>query len=127
LAGEGLGGGGNGPLIPGLRAAIVDEADAVLIDEGVVPLIIARARRQDEMGEIYRHAARIAAQLEEGPDYSMDYLRRRAEIRSRGRERLAKLFAALDEPIFKAKRRAEELIRTALVARHCYLRGHQYQ
>jgi preprotein translocase subunit SecA len=127
LAGDGLGGSGTGPLIPGLRAAMVDEADAVLIDEGVVPLIIARARRQDEMGEIYRHAARIASKLEEGADYSMDYLRRKAEIRSRGRERLAEFFTGIDEPIFKAKRRAEELIRTALVARHCYLRGQQYQ
>ncbi|NUQ68804.1 MAG: hypothetical protein HUU18_11070, partial [Phycisphaerales bacterium] len=37
------------PMIPGLHAALVDEADAVLIDEGVVPLIIARARTEDQM------------------------------------------------------------------------------
>src|ERR1043165_1751511 len=67
--------GGAGPMIPGLTAAMVDEADAVLIDEGVVPLIIARARRTDEMAEIYRRAAAIAASLAEGPDYSGDHLR----------------------------------------------------
>lgn len=127
LAGEGLGGGGTGPMIPGLRAAIVDEADAVLIDEGVVPLIIARARRQDEMGEIYRHAARIAMLLQEGEDYSVDYLRRKTELKTDGRDRCATYFAQLSEPIFRAKRRAEELVRNALVAKHCYLRGHQYQ
>ncbi|MFN7021761.1 MAG: hypothetical protein ACK4WH_10600, partial [Phycisphaerales bacterium] len=49
-----------GPMIPGLRACLVDEADAVLIDEGVVPLIIARARREDEMGAIYKDACELA-------------------------------------------------------------------
>ena len=116
-----------GPMIPGLRAALVDEADAVLIDEGVVPLIIARSRRTDEMAEVYRKAAAIAAMLDEGPDYTVDHLRRRAELKPRGRHRCEQAFAANDEPIWKARRRAEELIRQALVARHCYLRGHQYQ
>jgi len=118
---------GAGPMIPGLQAALVDEADAVLIDEGVVPLIIARARHADEMSEVYRRAASIAASLDEGPDYTMDRLRRKADLKPRGRHRCEQAFAALDEPIWKARRRAEELIRTALIARHIYLRGHQYQ
>ena len=116
-----------GPMIPGLRAALVDEADAVLIDEGVVPLIIARSRREDDMSEVYRRAAGIAASLDEGPDYTIEHLRKRAELKPRGRHRCEQVFATLDEPIFKARRRAEELIRQALIARHCYLRGHQYQ
>jgi preprotein translocase subunit SecA len=116
-----------GPMIPGLRAALVDEADAVLIDEGVVPLIIARSRRSDEMSEVYRRAAAIAATLDEGPDYTVEHLRKRADLKPRGRHRCEQVFETLDEPIFKARRRAEELIRQALVARHCYLRGHQYQ
>jgi preprotein translocase subunit SecA len=116
-----------GPMIPGLRAALVDEADAVLIDEGVVPLIIARSRRGDEMAEVYRRASAIAATLDEGPDYTIEHLRKRAELKPRGRHRCEQVFATLDEPIFKARRRAEELIRQALIARHCYLRGHQYQ
>jgi preprotein translocase subunit SecA len=33
----------------------------------------------------------------------------------------------LPEPIWRAQRRADELVRQALVARHCYLKGHQYQ
>ncbi|MFM9996578.1 MAG: hypothetical protein ACKVU4_12360 [Phycisphaerales bacterium] len=125
--GDTLGEGGGGPMIPGLRAALVDEADAVLIDEGVVPLIIARARRQDDMAEVYRRGARIAASLDEGPDYAIDHLRRRAELKRRGQHRITHACAAAPEPIFKAARRAEELVRQALVARHCYLRGHQYQ
>ncbi|MBL8963673.1 MAG: hypothetical protein KF787_05695 [Phycisphaeraceae bacterium] len=117
----------SGPMIPGLSAALVDEADAVLIDEGVVPLIIARSRRQDDMAEVYLQAARIAAKLDEGPDYSIEHLRRRADLRRRGLVRAEQAWSEFTEPIWKAARRAEELIRQALVARHCYVRGRQYE
>lgn len=118
---------GAGPMVPGLRAAIVDEADAVLIDEGVVPLIIARSRREDDMAQVYREAAAIAAKLDEGPDYTIDHLRRRAELKRRGEHRSRQMWESLSNPIWRAARRAEELIRQALVARHCYQHGRQYQ
>ncbi len=125
---EGVGGdGAGGPLVPGLRAALVDEADAVLIDEGVVPLIIARSRHEDEMAPIYKQADALASKLDEGPDYKIDYLRRKSELRRRGEHRLEEMFKQLDDPIWRATRRAKELVRTALVARHCYLPGQQYQ
>ena len=118
---------GLGPMIPGLRAAIVDEADAVLIDEGVVPLIIARSRREDDMASVYSGAAVIAAKLDEGPDYRIDHVRRRAELKRRGIHRAQQMWAELDEPIWRADRRAEELVKQALVARGCYQRGQQYE
>jgi preprotein translocase subunit SecA len=129
-AGEGLGGGA-GPMVPGLKAAMVDEADAVLIDEGVVPLIIARPRREDEMSGVYREASRLAQKLDQGPDYEIDHLRRRATLKLRGEQRSQQLFADAvargANPIWKATRRGEELVRQALVARHCYVRGSQYE
>ncbi len=122
--------GSGGPLIPGLQAAIVDEADAVLIDEGVVPLIIARSRTEDELSEVYRESTRLAEKLDEGPDYSIDRLKRSCELRRRGKVRLEQMFeevlAAQGDPIWRATRRAEELVRQALVARHCYKHGQQY-
>lgn len=121
-----LQGGVQGPLVPGLRAAIVDEADAVLIDEGVVPLIIARARREDDMARAYHDAHVIAGKLDEGPDYTVDQLRRKAELKRRGRHRAQQIWTGFPDPIWKAPRRAEELVRQALVARHCYKRGVQY-
>jgi len=124
---EAMGGAGAGPIIPGLRAAIVDEADAVLIDEGVVPLIIARSRREDDMAEVYRQASEIASRLDEGPDFSVDRLRRKAELKRRGLHRARTYWSALDAPIWKADRRAEELVRQALVARFCYQRGVHYE
>jgi preprotein translocase subunit SecA len=119
------------PMVPGLRAAIVDEADAVLIDEGVVPLIIARSRREDDMAKAYAYACELANKLDEGPDYEMDLVHRRAEIKRRGSHRLKAMFEVIaanaDGAIFKATRRGEELVRQALVAKHCYLHGQQYQ
>ncbi|MCC6229612.1 MAG: hypothetical protein IT432_10335 [Phycisphaerales bacterium] len=116
-----------GPMIPGLHAAMVDECDAVLIDEGVVPLIIARSRREHDMANIYRDAARIAAKLDEGPDYSIEHVYRRSELKRRGQHRARQMFDELPDSIWRATRRAEELVRQALVARHCYVNGRQYQ
>jgi preprotein translocase subunit SecA len=126
---------GVGPMVPGLRAAMVDEADAVLIDEGVVPLIIARSRHEDEMARVYRQAAAIAGRLDEGPDYEVDHVHRRADLKHRGEHRCSQMFEEVleaggvggGEAIWKATRRGEELVRQALVARHCYLHGQQYQ
>ncbi len=122
---------GVAPMVPGLHAALVDEADAVLIDEGVVPLIIARSRREDDMAPAYRLAAELAQRLDEGPDYEIDRAHRRAELKRRGAHRLGPMFAqAAGAPggsIFRARRRGEELVRQALVARHCYVHGQQYQ
>jgi preprotein translocase subunit SecA len=126
--GGGAGGGsGGGPLVPGLHAALVDEADAVLIDEAVVPLIIANQRGPHAMAEIYREAAQIAAALEPNTDFRVEPLRRRALLTSRGRERAAELAQRFGSPIWRAPRRAEELIRQAIVARVCYIHGRQYQ
>jgi preprotein translocase subunit SecA len=122
---------GVGPIVPGLRAAMVDEADAVLIDEGVVPLIIARSRHEDEMARVYRQAAAIAGKLDEGPDYEVDHVHRRCDLKRRGEHRCSQMFQEVlergGEAIWKATRRGEELVRQALVARHCYLHGQQYQ
>lgn len=118
---------GGAPMIPGLCAAMIDEADAVLIDEGVVPLIIARARREDDMASAYHQAARIAELLDEGPDYSVDHVRRKVDLKRRGVHRCAEQFKHVPEPIFRATRRAEEMVRNAIIARHCYIKGHQYE
>ncbi len=120
---------GQGPLVPGLQACMVDEADAVLIDEGVVPLIIARSRQEDQMTEVYRTAAKLASMLDLGPDYKIDHVKRKADLKRRGEHRLSQAFEELagsGDPIWRATRRAQELVRQALVAKHCYKHGQQY-
>ncbi|MCU0688273.1 MAG: hypothetical protein MUE97_00810 [Phycisphaerales bacterium] len=132
LAGGGAGGTSGGPMVPGLVAALVDEADAVLIDEGVTPLIIAQPRRSDSMARVYQAADTIAAALRPPPSkehFTLDHVRRKAELTDAGRAAAQGLMEALPapvDPIWKAPRRAEELIRTALVARYIYQRGKHY-
>lgn len=125
------GGAPMGPMVPGLQAAMVDEADAVLIDEGVVPLIIARSRREDDMAQVYREAASIALKLDEGPDFEVQHVRRRVELKRRGQDRAKQFYRELldrgGNAIWRAERRAEELVKQALVARYCYIHGRQYQ
>jgi len=129
LLGPRGGGGGGGPriLVPGLRAALVDEADAVLIDEGVVPLIIARTRGADGAADAYRQAALMTTSLEQGTDYSVQLLRRRVTLTKPGRDKCHALFADQNDAIWRALRRGEELVCLALTAKHCYIRGRQYQ
>ncbi|MGH7133185.1 MAG: hypothetical protein ACREJO_14725 [Phycisphaerales bacterium] len=116
----------SGTMIPGLHAALVDEADAVLIDEGVTPLIIAQSRRADDMAPVYARAAVIAGALKPKIDFQADVLRRRVDLTKSGIHHARRLITDCPEPIWRADRRALELIRQALVAGHCYKKGAHY-
>jgi preprotein translocase subunit SecA len=118
---------GGGPIVPGLHACLVDEADAVLIDEGVTPLIIARPRETDEQGDLYREARQRAELLTEGEHYSVDTLRRRVELTRAGEAALIERFGRERRGVWALHRRGLELVRQALTARHLYLRGRHYE
>ena len=109
----------------GLHTAIVDEADSVLIDEAVTPLIISQAVPNAELEEACRCASRLAAAFEIGRDYRVDPRERRIDFTRAGEERLAGLGAELPG-IWRGPRRRAELIRQALNARELFERGRQY-
>ncbi|MEL6797493.1 MAG: prepilin peptidase, partial [Planctomycetota bacterium] len=119
--------GGRGPIVPGLQACLVDEADAVLIDEGVTPLIIARPREMDGLAPVYERARAIAESLDQGDDYAVDALRKKIKFSHRGMTDLRAAFAEETDKTWRIERRAMELIRQALLAEHCYIRGQQYE
>ncbi len=50
--------------------AIIDEVDSILIDEARTPLII--SGRLDKSAETYKLMAKIAPQMQKGPDYEVD-------------------------------------------------------
>lgn len=118
--------GSSGPLVPGLQACLVDEADAVLIDEGVTPLIIARSRREDEMSGAYMMARDVSRELDPEKHYTVDAMRKKVKLTTAGRAVLASMADENDEQ-WATARRGEELVRQALVAQHCYIRGQQYE
>jgi preprotein translocase subunit SecA len=114
-------------LVPGLWRVIVDEADSLLIDEAVTPLIISNSPDEEPNSDLYRAADELASNLMPGRDFSIDRTVRGIDLTPRGQERLHTLAEETDDKGFwRGKRRREELVTQALVARHCFVRDEQY-
>ena len=112
-------------LVRGLHTAIVDEADNVLIDEAVTPLILSAPRRSHGLAEAVRQIAVLAGGLREATDYEVLRERRTVALRAGARVALQELAPALPV-MWRAGPRREELLRQALTVRHLILRNHQY-
>lgn len=112
-------------LVRGLHAAIVDEADNVLIDEAVTPLILSAPRNSHGLGDAARLMAELGMRLREGEDYELLPQRRTVALRAGARLALRQLTSAL--PLtWRAEPRREELLRQALTVKHFILPNHQY-
>jgi preprotein translocase subunit SecA len=109
----------------GLVCAIVDEADSVLIDEAVTPLIISGPAPNLEQLEAFRHAANLADSFSRGPDYGVNHRYREVELTPTGREHLARITQGMDG-IWTVARRREEILTKALVAKELYSRDKHY-
>jgi len=109
----------------GLEFALVDEADSVLIDEAVTPLIIATEGLDPEHDQTFLRAAAIAASMSPGMDYTVDLKYHEVELTDAGKSRLAELSSELDN-VLQGMRRSEEVLVQALVAKEFYARDKQY-
>lgn len=103
----------------GLHAAIIDEADSVLIDQATTPAVIGMASGEDRNSAYYRIAAELAADMEVGVDYLVDLRQSHVSFTDRGRERLEDLAGQLP-PFWSGPRRREELVHQALVAKELF-------
>lgn len=112
-------------MVPGLWKVIVDEADSLLIDEGVTPLIISNSPEEEGNASLYERADAMATQLEANRDFKIDWTLRQVDLTQRGEERLD-LLCENDDGFWKGKRRREELVVQALSAHHCFQRGEHY-
>lgn len=112
-------------LVRGLHTAIVDEADNVLIDEAVTPLILSSPRSSLGLGEAVRLVSTLADRLVADSDFEVLRRRRTVLLREGARQALAARAAEL-APLWRAEPRREELLRQALTVRHFILRDHQY-
>jgi len=126
LLGKMLHGKGTDKLVMrGLAFAIVDEADSVLIDEAVTPLIISGDAPNAEQVEAFQQGADIAARLVQGKHYTVNVKYREIELTDEGFHRVMDLSEAYGG-LWNGSRRAEELVTQALMAREFYLKGKQY-
>lgn len=112
-------------LLRGLSCAIVDEADSVLIDDAVTPLILSGSGDNHAQADAYASAARVAARLEPDRDYRSDPRRRDVELTGAGLDRIDALTSQM-HGLWRAQRRREELIIQALVAREHFHRDVHY-
>lgn len=112
-------------VLRGLHTAIVDEADSILIDEAVTPLIIAQPRANPMLVEACMAARDLVDQLEPGEHYTVDYRYREVKLTEAGEDRLEELVEGLP-PVWQGVGRSRELIQQAITARELFLPGRQY-
>ena len=116
---------GTGVVQRGLEFAIVDEADSVLVDEAVTPLIISSDGRNKERENSFLEGRKLADSLVEKEDYRVDWKYKEIEFTMAGRSRLRELASDLGG-IWNSKRRSEEIVHQALAARYFFRRGAEY-
>lgn len=110
----------------GLHAAIIDEADSVLIDDAVTPAVISGAVSTDESDTShFTAAAALARDFEPGKDYIVEHRLRRTALTDAGKRKLSLLSHTLPAP-WSGPRRSEELLTQALAAREIYHKGEDY-
>ena len=109
----------------GLHCAIVDEADSVLIDEAVTPLIISGEAPNPEQAESFRSAVEIAEKLRPSDDYTVNHRYREVELTEAGKTRIKELTTGMGG-FWKGERRCHEMLNFALTAKELYLRDKQY-
>ncbi len=114
-----------GLVMRGLDTAIVDEADSVLIDEAVTPLIISHAQANEQLQQSCIIARDIADKLAAPLDYSLETKYREITLTKTGRTKIADLSSSLPG-IWQGPSRREELVIQALTARELYKRDKQY-
>ncbi|GGO87570.1 hypothetical protein GCM10011348_41070 [Marinobacterium nitratireducens] len=115
----------DGLLLRGLHFALVDEADSVLVDEAVTPLIISRRGRPVYTPDMLDTALTTAESLRAGRDYCLYAERRQVELLSDGQQFLAR-WAQDTAGLWCNTRYREYLILQALRALYLYQRDRHY-
>ncbi len=109
----------------GQACAIVDEADAVLIDEAVTPLILSAPAHNEDQEIALGQAAQIAKSLSEREDYIVDRRFNDLRFTPRGLVRIDRAAEKLPG-VGAGSRRQRELIDQALRVREFFREGEQY-
>jgi preprotein translocase subunit SecA len=119
--------GGDRPqrLLRGLCMAIVDEADAILIDEAQTPLVLSREVDASAGRAFLWQAWALSGRLDAGRDFVPHRRERRITLTDAGRARIGALAARL-QLVWKNARHREDTIATALAARHVLQRDLDY-
>ena len=113
------------PLLRGLCMAVVDEADSLLIDEAMMPLILSRQVRDGAARAFFWQAWQLAGGLQAGVHFTVDASALRVALSPAGKTLLAERAAPLGGR-WRSSRLREEVVGMALAARHAYHRDVHY-
>jgi preprotein translocase subunit SecA len=113
-------------VLRGLHHAIIDEADSLMIDEAVTPLIISRPVDNQSLVEAVLAARQLATLLTEEVDYTVDERHREARLTPAGTDRVATAAARLDCAVMEHPHWRREMVETALRAERFYHRDKHY-
>jgi preprotein translocase subunit SecA len=122
--------GGASPMLRGLSLALLDEADSILLDEAVVPLIISSARQEHPHQQAQRRAVwwqawSLAGQLDASTHIRIDAAAARAALTTAGETRLGELTQTM-RGVWQRPRLRQELVSLALTARHALVKDVHY-
>jgi preprotein translocase subunit SecA len=115
----------DGLTLRGLHTAIVDEADSILIDEAVTPLIISASHKNESLCAVVRQAQEMIGILEQEADYQTNPRYKEIELTKPGLRKLVDQAAHLPG-IWRGHDRRLELVIQALAAREFFHRDRQY-
>jgi len=114
------------PLLRGLCMALIDEADAVLIDEARTPFILAQARQDQAAQRRWRAAMAAARRLRPDTHFGLRRVPPRATLNAIGRAACPADAGPTRDPLWRHDHHRSELIETALAALHLCLRDVHY-
>lgn len=109
----------------GLHTVLVDEADYILIDEAVTPLLISRPKEHKMLKSATQVTFDVADSFNQGKDYTVDKRFNEIELTEEALQKLDD--ENLDNiPVLKNKRWRQELLEQALRAREFHIKGKNY-
>ncbi|MDE3099934.1 MAG: prepilin peptidase [Verrucomicrobiota bacterium] len=115
----------DGLVLRGLHTAIVDEADSVLIDEAVTPLIISASHKNESLRQAAQLAQEMIGMMRPQTDYRANARYKEIELTKLGLKKLVDQASHLPG-LWQGHDRRLELVVQALVAREFFHRDQQY-
>jgi preprotein translocase subunit SecA len=115
----------DGVVMRGLHTAIIDEADSVLIDEAVTPLIISGQSDESAVRDIHGRIWAIVSGFAEGTDFHVNARFREVELLPAGRRQVLAAAETWTDR-WRSPAHATELAELALSARVLFHRDKHY-
>jgi len=115
----------SGLTLQGIHSVVIDEADNILIDEAVIPLIISAKRENIPLREAAISAYECAENIMINQDYTIDLRLKLIKWTNSGDRKLKEISGRLPK-MWSGFERAKELIETALYAREFLKKDEHY-